>query len=484
MSIYNKIVSYKNDYLIFNCVTGSLIKVNNSVGQKFINGNLEEFNQQSLIKMKKLGFVTTEEDEKKSLESRYQEIVNNHFSKQLYITTTDRCNLGCHYCFEEKNQWIKMSDDTQDALINFSKKFLTNTPTKFFRIVWYGGEPTMNMPAIIKLSKFFTDFCKEKDIEFRQDMITNGTTLTEHVCDVLFNCGLVWMQITIDGVKEDHDVSRPYLKDLTLDQMSEAQKNQIKKINPNLLLNVINNQQNKKNQVARSSFDQIMIGIKNWTKIGGCVSLRMNVNSQTLPKTTQLLDSIREEGLMEKNERGGYVYAYAHPIYDVGGNGSCGSGGGSGCGTCVSSMSMNDFSKKMHIIKDWYKKYKIETFDHMHQMFFTGDTCTANKKHEYVVNPDGTLTKCTHDVGIPERVIGSVYNDPTPDNINIPDTAYDRFNPFEDKECSACEVLPICLGGCKSNNRVGSNNNKYDAGCATVRYNYEEDIIRLYESQI
>ncbi len=475
-SIYNKIVPYEDQYLIFNCVTGSLVRVNKSVAENLIEEDISSFSQESLKKMSKLGFIVGDEDEKKVLKKKYEDIVNNYLSKQLYITTTDRCNLGCHYCFEEKNQWIKMSDETQDELINFSKKFLTNTKTKFFRVTWYGGEPTLNMPAIIKLSKFYIEFCKDNDIEFRQDMITNGTTLTDHICDILLDSGLSWLQITIDGIKEEHDISSPYLKDLTPEQMSAAQKNQIKKINPNLLLNVINDTKTK--EITRSSFDQIMAGIKNWVKRGVCVSLRMNVNSNTLPKTIDLLDSIREQGLMEKNELGGYVYAYAHPIYDVGG---CGSSGG--CGTCVATMSMNDFSKKMHIIKDWYKKYKIESFDHMHQMFFTGDTCTANKKHEYVVNPDGTLTKCTHDMGVPEKVIGSVFKDPTPENIHIPNTNYDRFNPFDDDECSKCEVLPICLGGCKSNNRVGTSE-KYDAGCSTVRYNYKEDIIRLYENKV
>lgn len=250
-----------------------------------------------------------------------------------------------------------------------------------------------------------------------------------------------------------------------------------------MLLNVLDNK--PKNQVSRSSFDQIMTGIRNWVKKGGCVNLRMNVNSSTLPKVTELLDSIREEGLMHKNDLGGYVYAYAQPIYDIKDNNTENSDDcGKSCGGCgFSSMKMSDFSKKIHILKDWYNKYKIEAFDHMHQMFFTGDTCTANRNYEYVVNPDGTLTKCTHDVGIAERVIGSVFNSPSSENIKIPDTYYDRFNPFYDKECSNCEVLPICLGGCKSNNKVGSSEN-YEAGCSSVRYNYKDDIIRLYESKI
>ncbi|MEI8270432.1 MAG: hypothetical protein WCG45_03610 [bacterium] len=51
------------------------------------------------------------------------------------------------------------------------------------------------------------------------------------------------------------------------------------------------------------------------------------------------------------------------------------------------------------------------------------------------------------------------------------------------EECYGCEVLPICMGGCKANNKVGENK-KYDAGCITTRYSLEKDIIRLYEKKI
>lgn len=477
-SIFNKKVSYGKDCLLFNSVTGCLIKTSERVCEQLANGKFSNLSNNLLIKFKKMGFlVNQDDDEKLIIRKKYEEKTKNHLSKFFYITVTDRCNLGCHYCFEEKNQWIKMSDETQNALIKFGEKFLTETDTHFFGISWYGGEPTMHMPAIIRLSNFFKNFCQKNKIHFDQSIITNGTTLTDHVCDVLIDLGIKRAQITIDGIKEDHDISRPYLKDLTIDQMSVAQRNQIKKINPSLLLNVLNDTQKKENLVSRSSFDQIIKGLENYIRKGGEVSLRMNVNSSTLEKTTELLDDLYLKDLFYKNENGGFLYAYAQPIYDIG---SCGNS--SGCGSCVvGAMKVSEFAKKIEILKEWYKSKGITWFDHTPEMQFTGDTCTANRKYEYVINPDGTLTKCTHDVGKPEKVIGTVFDNNTdPDTMNISLNAYDRFNPFDDKECSNCEVLPICMGGCKSNNKVGVSNN-YEAGCATIRFSYEDDIIRLYE---
>lgn len=478
LSIFNKKVPYQDGCLLFNSVTGCLVKISKKLASEITNENLANLNNNLLIKLKKMGFLVNEyDDEKLILKRKYEEKTNNHLSKYLYITVTDRCNLGCHYCFEEKNQWIRMSDNTQNSLIKFSQKFLTKTKTDFFGVSWYGGEPTMHMRAIEYLSNFYTNFCKEQSIHFDQMIVTNGTTLTDHISDTLINLGIKRAQITIDGIKEDHDKSRPYLKDLTIDQMSDAQKNQIKKINPSLLLNVINDEPKKQNIVTRSSFDQIIKGLETFIGKGGEVSLRMNVNSDTLEKTTHLLNDLYSRDLFFKNDKGGFLYAYAQPIYDIE---PCGNS--SGCGSCpVGSMRVSEFAKKIEILKDWYKSKGMIWFDHTSDMQFTGNTCTANKKYEYVVNPDGTLTKCTHDVGKQDKIIGTIFDEnPDPESMSIPDTEYHRFSPFNDKECSSCEVLPICLGGCKSNNNVGVSKN-YEAGCATIRYSYEDDIIRLYE---
>jgi uncharacterized protein len=480
-SIYNKIVSYNGDSLIYNQVTGALLKVG-SKGLGRIKSVFEgDFSDGSLVdKLINLGYlVESDSDERTVLREVYEKKSQNHLSKHMYITVTDRCNLGCHYCFEEKNQWIKMSVETQDALIQFSKKFIKETPTESFGIGWYGGEPTMHMPAIERLSRFYKDFCEENSIFFYQMIITNGTTFTDSICDKLLDLGIKKAQVTIDGFKEDHNISRPYLKDLKLEEMSGAQRNQIKKINPSLLLNVIGQEKS----APRSSYDEIISGVEKYVNKGGVVSLRMNLNEETINRVNYLLEDLYERKLFDKNEKGGYLYAYAQPIFDTGGCGNSGNGNGeSNCGSCkISSMKMSSFARRIDEIKNWYKEKGVTFFDHTAEMKFTGETCTANKKYEYVINPDGTITKCTHEVGNPEKVIGSVFeNNTNPDQMKVGNSYFDKFNPFDDQECYNCEVLPICMGGCKANNKVGEHK-QYEAGCISTRYSLTEDIVRLYE---
>jgi len=475
-SIYNKIVPYGEDNLVYNQVTGALLRVGESSIEKIKKIFNGDYCDESLLnKLIKLGFILEDNsDERIILRKKYEQKSKNSLIKYFHITVTDRCNLGCHYCFEEKNQWIKMSSETQDAVIEFGKKFLLKTPTEFFGIGWYGGEPTMHMSAVEKISKFFTNFCKNNSIVFEQYMISNGTTFTEAICEKLLSLQIGKVQVTIDGHKDDHDLSRPYLKDLSLSDMSDIQKKQIQKINPNLLLNVLG----QKLPSQKSSYDEIIKGVERYVNMGGVVSIRMNVNEKTIERISYLLDDLNNRGLFIKNKNGGILYAYAHPIHEIGGCG--GDSSDSNCGSCkISSMKMSSFAKKIDKIKDWYKEKNIEFYDHSPEMKFTGETCTANRQYEYVINPDGTLTKCTHDVGKPERVIGDVFTT-DPYSPKMGDSYFDKFNPFDDEECSNCEVLPICLGGCKFNNDVG-NSKKYEAGCATARFTLSDDIIRLYE---
>ncbi|RTK94360.1 MAG: SPASM domain-containing protein [Neisseriaceae bacterium] len=481
-SIYNKIVKYKEDYLVFNQVTGALLKASekstNKI-KKIFEGKIEDEKlQKQLIELGYL--IADKEDERVRLKKLYDEKSSNNLNKHLYITVTDRCNLGCNYCFEEKNQWIKMSPDTQETLKKFIYNFLTETETKHFGIGWYGGEPTLNIPAIENLSKYTKNLCEKLGISFYQMMISNGTTFTEAVTDKIIELNIDRVQITVDGFKEDHDLSRPYLKDLKIEEMNDAQKRQISKINSSLLLPIIGQEKHSR----RSSYDDILSGLERYVKKGGKVSLRMNVDEETIGRIHNLLDDLLKRGLFEKNEKGGYVYAYAHPIYDAGGCSTTNEEGG--CASCiVKTMKMEVFSNKIEKIKDWYNKNNIKYFDHSVEMKFTGETCTANKKYEYVVNPDGTLTKCTHHVGMQDKVIGNIKDLKTnPDEIICDENLkFSAFNPFKDEECYNCEVLPICMGGCKSNNKAGESK-KYDAGCIPTKFSYEKDIIRLYEKKM
>jgi uncharacterized protein len=488
LSVYNNLVEHADGTILHNLVSGGMIVLKARSLQSYKLLQEGDFSDVRFVqKMRDFGFVVDDVDERDKMRDVYDNRINGHLDKNVFIVTTDRCNLGCYYCYEEKNQWIKMSSETQEDCKIFIEKMITGTQTDRFGLCWFGGEPTLNMEAIENINDHVVELCRKHNVELHQFMVTNGTTMTERNVEKLIKWGIKRFQITVDGFKDDHDKSRPYLKDVDPNRASDAQKQQLKKLG--LALRMVGD----KAPPPLSSYEAIMEGMELLVARGAVISLRMNVNEDNLPRAVLLLDDIKSRGWLKKNNQGGYVYAYSHPIFEPeysmekkradSGCGSCSSGGG--CSTSgFKMMKMSDFAAANKPLRDWHAENELSYFLHYRQMRFLGDTCTANRRSEYVINPDGTLVKCTHHAGNPDRSIGHVKDhDP---NINTKDlsAAFHQFHPFEDQECRDCHVLPICLGGCKSSNLVDrETGGKFDKGCIAARYDLPYEIIEFYEAQ-
>jgi len=474
LSSYNNLVEHEDGTLLCNLVTGTLIVLQPKALQEYRRLENGDFsNTKFATKLGGMGFVVNEEDERVSMRKRYEEIVEDCRTKHFSIVLTDQCNLGCHYCYEDKQQWIKMSPETTQEVQDFCEKFLDATPTTYLGVSWYGGEPTMNLPALTQLSKFFKKYCDEHGIRFHQQMTTNGTNFTDQIADlVATELGIQDMQITVDGFKEDHDKSRPFLTSMSVDEMSDVQVEQRKKLDPTFSLPILGQAPPKPKQ--RSSYDVIMKAIPKLVERGVFVKVRMNVNMETIKRVDALLEEFYEKGLFSQNEKGGLVHVYAAPIFD----GGCGSNN-----ECYSRMRMQDFAKEVSRIRDWYLEKKITHYGHQNNLKFTGETCTANKRWEWVINPDGTLAKCWHHAADPTKSVGHVSDiDLFFDYRTLAGgNKFHAFNPFTNAECYDCPVLPMCMGGCKANNKIETDEDFAD-GCATTRFTLKEEITILYES--
>jgi uncharacterized protein len=66
----------------------------------------------------------------------------------------------------------------------------------------------------------------------------------------------------------------------------------------------------------------------------------------------------------------------------------------------------------------------------------------------FVVGPEGELYRCWNDVGRPERVVGDVRAEEAVIGSVLQARYATGVDPYDDPECRACAVLPICGGGC------------------------------------
>ena len=104
--------------------------------------------------------------------------------------------------------------------------------------------------------------------------------------------------------------------------------------------------------------------------------------------------------------------------------------------------------------------------------------CYATSLYGYVIGPKGEIYKCWEDVGLKEKVVGSVMNDKF--NNKPLFLQYMLHGTFRDsKSCKMCSLLPICDGGCprhRIENRI--NGSKYNL-CSHFNLNNQASLKEL-----
>ena len=468
VSNYNVIVENKDGYVFYNQISGSLVLF----GQKEFDeyrkllknnfyvdhGFLQTLRENKFI-------INNSFDEIEFMNKKYDEIKHKSSYKLLTIVPTDKCNLGCFYCYEEKSQWKNMPDDVVQQTKKFVKEFLESSPTNVLNVTWFGGEPTLNLSCIEELSAYFQEICDKNKIKYDQYMITNGTNINEKVVERLIKIGIKGCQVTIDGYKEDHDKSRPYLSDLSIEEMSDIQINQRRKINPNFgkFLNIIDQPEIIKKK--KSSYDQIINNLKIMYDKGFQISLRCNIGAHNIENHQKLLDHLEQLEITKANSLGGMVTPYVAQIFNHEKNSN------------LRDLTREKFSEFETNLKS---KYCGTTAATAVLTNFSGDSCTANKQYSFCISQSGKLSKCWHHVSNEKYVVGDVFD------INLARVGIvDDYSPFDDRECLSCSVLPVCLGGCKEGNKYYEkeyNEEKYH-GCSTVRWNIRSRVNNLYESK-
>ena len=467
VSNYNVVVENKDGFIFYNQISGALLLLEEKHFEqyrKLLKNNF--FIDSQLLKIfRENKFIIDESfNEVDYMKNSYEQKKHKAYNKQLTIVPTDKCNLGCFYCYEDKAQWKNMSQDTIDQTKKFVETFLKSSPTNSFYVTWFGGEPTLNLSCIEELNDHFTLICKKNKIKYDQYMVTNGTNVNQKVIDRLLKIGVKNLQITIDGYKEDHDVSRPYLADLSIEEMSDIQIEQRRKIEPNFgrFLNIIDQPTIQKTK--RSTYDQIIENLKLMHNNGFSISLRCNIGSHNIENHHKLLNHLEEMGLTRKSDKGGIVVPYVSQIFNH-----------------ASNQNLRDLSREEFSNFEIETKIKFcgNTTATANLNHFNGDSCTANKQYSFCISQSGKLTKCWHHVSNEKYIIGDVFN------LDLAKNGFfDDYSPFNDEECLSCSVLPTCLGGCKEANKFYED--KYEKqkyhGCSTIRWNIRSRVNTLYEN--
>ncbi len=121
------------------------------------------------------------------------------------IFTTTACNARCFYCFEAGIQKTTMTKETARAAGEY---IATHCGGKPVHLVWFGGEPLLNVKAIDAI----TDVLRQRGVEFRSRMDSNGYLFDEALAArIKNNWGLYQVQITLDGTEEVYNQRKAYV---------------------------------------------------------------------------------------------------------------------------------------------------------------------------------------------------------------------------------------------------------------------------------
>lgn len=389
LSNYIKIYSSDEDHdyrLLFSTRRMSSILIPGSVLKSIEDGSLDPSDSETLYG---LGFlVPGPEEEKKEILGLFSK---DHVSREFHaiVVLNLDCNLACRYCYEGTMKGKRyMSRETADDLINFIEKYLAEG--KNISIDFYGGEPLLSSDTIKYISAKLKASAGEKGLQFSFGLITNGTLLTKERINDLLPYGLKRAKVTIDGKKENHDISRPFtsgsgsfdiiirnLKDacgkITIQLGGNYLRDNYRDFPPLLDYLIENNLTNDKISIVK--FDAV-------TKA---------TSRYALPDFRDGSDSINEPWIIE------------------------------------SSVWLRE-----EILKRGYATSRM-----------IPSPCSIEAKDDFVVYFDGTLYKCPAFIGLKELEVGDLKT-----GVKEYRGLY-KLDDWRKEGCLECEYLPLCFGGCK-----------------------------------
>ncbi|WP_133407814.1 radical SAM/SPASM domain-containing protein [Parashewanella tropica] len=423
LSQYNIPVLLKNDdYLLFNSHTRALTKLTASEYQL-----LNDISSLSPAQIKYYfanGFMVYKNaNELEQLEMQFSRIRTDDSSLPLTLAPSLGCNLACGYCF----QGVEKAQDKFDAKVSqaiIDHLDVQKNHLNSLSITWYGGEPLMAKPALLKLADRMIALCDMNKINYSSSIITNGYLLTVETALELYARRCTWAQITIDGPQEIHDQMRPKLN-------------------------------------GHGSYQKIIENIQAVvTQTPMAISTRVNVGQNNIEHCEALLHELHQLGLAET----GRFSLYFAPI---------------DASTAESGDAFNQsLSKKVF-------NQKILEFTRLGQKLglirpksapnsFLG-MCVAAKNNGLVIAANGDLHKCWETMHDPEKKIGTIfdYNKALESRNN---QLWRQWSPFDNDTCRACKILPLCGGMCSHRFVYHGEGDQQSTPCPDWKWSTAENI--------
>ncbi len=385
-----------SDYLMYNFRTRRFAVLNEFQKIIFDNAPYDRVDSPLLQGLYDNGFLV-DFDEYEALKERQRKRQAEDRMLHLGIAPTMGCNFKCEYCIETKQvRSGRMSQDVQKNVVAFAKDLLEGVDSFF--IIWFGGEPMLNMEPVRYIGRELKQYCDNKGIKLSGMIYTNGYFLTQDNIRVLEEAGVETVRISVDGSRDSHDRMR-HLAD------------------------------------GSGSYDRIMANLSIPTSM--TYRIRCNMNRTNLNDYEVLVNSLKE--ISDKSGNKIVVTAERMRV----------------------EKDVNRDLKAIELTYPEYYDFfqrvrglKVEKDEERYLQLLCGKpsglACNAVRKKSYQIDELGNIYKCNWFLGKDDHVIGNVADHPSFDDLNKTKEAkfFLERGITEKARCRKCTMLPVCLGRC------------------------------------
>ncbi len=409
VSRYNFVLPYKgegdgNKRVLYNSRTNALALIDEekyAMYKDFKESGQSILDEKLLSDLERGGYILRDDiDEFELIRFNLLQGRYNTSSLGLTIAPTSDCNFRCIYCYEKDSiRSVTMSDNVQDKIVEFVEARANSI--MHLNVTWYGGEPLLAMGIIESLTTRFLEICDKNKIEYGAGVVTNGYFLIPEYVEKFKSFKISTIQVTLDGTPEEHDKRRPLAG-------------------------------------GQPTFNRIISNLQTVKDILPCpVNIRINTDKHNVDQVDRVLEILEQHDL--KNITRPYLGMVETP---------------NDCYAESTCFHPQEFS----IINF---NYTIKHRDNIANSYphLVANACGADANNSLVINADGKLYKCWNDIGVENMSVGDLLNLSADSQTN--ETAvmlkYLMYDPTQDKECSKCNYLPLCMGGCPNRRLFRSN---------------------------
>ncbi len=434
MSRFNILYENKNTIYLYNTFTGAFASVKPEY-QKLVTGlirqqypsiNLQDLPVDLADGLQQGGYIIPSEfDEMKYLKTLNKVWRFGSPSLSLTICPTLECNFDCSYCYEGRdNRKGRMNDGVAESMVRFIEKECEERIKKL-NIVWYGGEPLLELPRIESTMSAINAICHKWNVKIGVVLVSNGYLLDEVYLSRLKKCGISAIQVTIDGPPDVHNRRR---------KLSDG----------------------------RGTFETIYNNIINALQFGIHISIRINTDKQNISSLPILFEILAKNDFIRTRALPYLGQTISVPY-------SCGDFPDGYC------LSTPQYARERYLMQRKLLEFGFKSGIKPQPK---ANFCLSIGNGAYAIDPFGNLYKCWMDIGSVECAVGSLERngDLKIDKVKI--LQWLAYNPFVNTKCGNCRILPLCAGGCYYYPiRLGKKR------CSDLKYRLKEYLF-LYVSQI